>query len=340
MKKFIFFRNDRLGDFIILTNILKSIKKKYKDSHITVVCSPLNYALVKKYKIVNQVYIHSKKNSFYKTILLLNKIISSNYYASFAVDGKSFSNICNFLIKAKYKLGLVYNYKIFNIWFSKPNFLYKYFIFDKYETFTSKKNLTKIEHLPTKLINLANYFKLNLKAKNNYYFNTDTKEKINFKKFYTKFIKRKYILIHFDEKWSDISSISDKLFLTLLNFQKKINKKIIITSYKNKNKYFLNLKNKILKNKNINILLIENSNLLFFERLINQSICSISCHSGFLVQIAGSNSCNLIDIIHKNDYNWYSSWKPKNTKHKFIFKSNINDIFNDIEIALKSYINI
>jgi len=296
--------------------------------------------LVKKYKIVNQVYIHSKKNSFYKTILLLNKIISSNYYASFAVDGKSFSNICNFLIKAKYKLGLVYNYKIFNIWFSKPNFLYKYFIFDKYETFTSKKNLTKIEHLPTKLINLANYFKLNLKAKNNYYFNTDTKEKINFKKFYTKFIKRKYILIHFDEKWSDISSISDKLFSTLLNFQKKINKKIIITSYKNKNKYFLNLKNKILKNKNINILLIENSNLFFFERLINQSICSISCHSGFLVQIAGSNSCNLIDIIHKNDYNWYSSWKPKNTKHKFIFKSNINDIFNDIEIALKSYINI
>ena len=340
MKKFIFFRNDRLGDFIILTNILKSIKKKYKDSHITVVCSPLNYALVKKYKIVNQVYIHSKKNSFYKTILLLNKIISSNYYASFAVDGKSFSNLCNFLIKAKYKLGLVYNYKIFNIWFSKPNFLYKYFIFDKYETFTSKKNLTKIEHLPTKLINLANYFKLNLKAKNNYYFNTDTKEKINFKKFYTKFIKRKYILIHFDEKWSDISSISDKLFSTLLNFQKKINKKIIITSYKNKNKYFLNLKNKILKNKNINILLIENSNLFFFERLINQSICSISCHSGFLVQIAGSNSCNLIDIIHKNDYNWYSSWKPKNTKHKFIFKSNINDIFNDIEIALKSYINI
>ena len=53
MKKFIFFRNDRLGDFIILTNILKSIKEKYKDSHITVVCSPLNYGLVKKYKIVN-----------------------------------------------------------------------------------------------------------------------------------------------------------------------------------------------------------------------------------------------------------------------------------------------
>ena len=62
MKKFIFFRNDRLGDFLILTNIIKSIKEKYKDSHITVVCSPLNYDLVKRYRIVNQLYIHSKKN--------------------------------------------------------------------------------------------------------------------------------------------------------------------------------------------------------------------------------------------------------------------------------------
>ena len=165
MKKFIFFRNDRLGDFLILTSIIKSIKEKYKDSHITVVCSPLNYSLVKKYKIINQVYLHSKKNSVFKKISLLRRINNSNYHASFAVDGKSFSNFCNFLIKSKYKLGLVYNYKIFNFWFTKPNFFYKYFIFDKYETFTSKKDLTNIQHLPTKLISLANHFKLNLKTK-------------------------------------------------------------------------------------------------------------------------------------------------------------------------------
>ena len=157
MKRFIFFRNDRLGDFIILTNIVRSIKKKYKNSHITILCSPLNYRLIKKYKIIDQVYIYSKQISIFKKISLLNKIISNNYYASFAVDGKSFSNLCNFLIKAKYKLGLVYNYKLFNFWFSKPNFLYNYFIFNKFETFTSKKNLKKIEHLPTKLINLGNF---------------------------------------------------------------------------------------------------------------------------------------------------------------------------------------
>ncbi len=340
MKKFIFFRNDRLGDFLILTSILKSIKEKYKDSHITVVCSPLNHVLVKKYKIINQIYIHSKKNSFFKTLSLLLKISKSNYYASFAVDGKSFSNICNFLINAKYKLGLVYKYKIFNIWFSKPNFFYKYFVFNRYESFTSKKDLTKIEHLPSKLINLANYFKLNLKPQKKYYFNATIKDKKTFKKFYKKFINKQYILFHFDEKWIDINYINDNLFDNLSKLQKKINKKIVITSFKNKNDYFLNLKKQILKTKyNKKILLIENSNLLFFERLINHSICSVSCHSGFLVQMAGSNSCNLIDIINKRDYNWYSSWKPKNTKHKFIFKSNIDEIFIKIGIALKSYVN-
>ena len=341
MKKFIFFRNDRLGDFLILTNILKSIKEKYKDSHITVVCSPLNYSLVKKYKIINQVYLYNKKDSFFKIISLLRKINKGNYYASFAVDGKSFSNLCNFLIRSKYKLGLVYNYKIFNLWLSKPNFFYKYFIFNKYEAFTSKKDLTKIEHLPTKLINLANYFKLNLKAKENYYFNASTKDKKIFKKYYTKFIQRKYILLHFDDKWSDIKNIEDKLFFNILELQKRIKLKIIISSFKNKNRFFLNLKKQIFKNKyDKDILLIENSDLPFFERLINHAICSISCHSGFLVQIAGTNSSNLIDIIHKEDYNWYSSWKPKNTKHKFIFKSNIDKIFINIRIALKSYINV
>ena len=59
MKKFIFFRNDRLGDFIILTNIIRSIKKKYKNSHITILCSPLNYNLIKKYEIIDKIYIYS-----------------------------------------------------------------------------------------------------------------------------------------------------------------------------------------------------------------------------------------------------------------------------------------
>ena len=37
------------------------------------------------------------------------------------------------------------------------------------------------------------------------------------------------------------------------------------------------------------------------ERLVNYSSFAISCHSGFLVQIAGTNNSKIIDIINKND---------------------------------------
>ena len=225
MNKFIFFRNDRLGDFIILTNIIKSIKKKYKDSHITVCCSNLNQSLVRKYQFIDKIYVFDKNFSIFKKISLFKRIIKEKYYVSFSVDGKTFSNLCNFFISSKYKLGLVYKYKFFNLWFGKPNFFYKYLIFDKFETFTSKKNLTQIEHLPTKLINLSNFLSLNLKTKDKYFFEKNNKDDVKFKKYYSKLIKKNYILIHLDEKWNNINSVDKDLFSNLISLQKLIKKK-------------------------------------------------------------------------------------------------------------------
>ena len=53
MKNFIFFRTDRLGDFLIITNIIKALKEKYPKSKITVVASQLNYHFIKKFKIID-----------------------------------------------------------------------------------------------------------------------------------------------------------------------------------------------------------------------------------------------------------------------------------------------
>ena len=138
MKRFIFFRNDRLGDFIIITNLLKSIKKKYPNSKITLVSSFYNHKFIKKYKIIDKVILYNKDLNFVKKIRIFKQIIKDKYYASFFIDGKSFSNFCSIFIKAKYKLGLFYRYKFFLLSLLKPNYLYTFF-FDKYETFTSKK---------------------------------------------------------------------------------------------------------------------------------------------------------------------------------------------------------
>ena len=333
MKKFIIFRTDRLGDFLIISNIIKAIKKKFKNSHITVVGSPYNNKLIKSYKAINKVLIYDKKSSLRKKISVFKDIIKSNYYCSLSFDGKSFSNFTNFFLKATKKYGISYVFNIFNLiiglkW-SKPNFIYNYLVFDEFETFTSKKNLSKAEHLPSLLIKLANNLNLKINPKENYFYEIKKKNILQSKKLFNKKIKSKYILIHLDEKWNDIIYIDKDFSTELINFQKKVNKKIVITSSNNKELYYKSLKRSLIANKKI--IFLENLKLELFERIIAMSSYSISCHSGFLVQISGFNKTNIFDIINKRDLMWYSCWKPLNTKHKFIYKSNFNK-----KIKLKS----
>ena len=143
MKKFIIFRTDRLGDFLIVTNIIKAIKDKYKDSHITVVGSPYNKKIINSYKIINKVIVYNKNSSLGEKISIFNDILKSKYYCSLSLDGKSFSNFLNLFIKAKIKLGISYVFHFFDfiesLKWSKPNIIYNNLIFDRYETFTSKK---------------------------------------------------------------------------------------------------------------------------------------------------------------------------------------------------------
>ena len=319
MKNFIFFRTDRLGDFLIITNIIKALKDKYPKSKITVVASQLNYRFIKEFKIIDRVILFNKNYNFIKKIQIFKTINDRNYDASFSVDGKSFSNLCSFFLKSKLKLGLIYKYKIFGVPFYKPNLFFK-IIFKYYETFTSKENLDKIEHLPSKLINLANKLSLKIKVKDRYFYKPSINKK-NFKKKLGKLVKKKFILIHLDEKWLDIDDIKENLYEELIVLQKKIKKKIVVTSFNNSFDYFTNLKKKIKKGKNKNIILCENQNLEIMERMINYSQFAVSCHSGYLVQVCGSNKSKIIDIINKKDLIWYSCWLPKNTFHKFVFKS-------------------
>jgi len=343
MKRFIIFRADRLGDFLIISNIINKIKLKYLDSHITIVCSPLNEKLVKNYSIVNKVIVYNRTSSIFEKFLIIKKICKYNYYASLTLDGKTFSHLANVLLKSQYKYGISYKFnlvKCLNIYWSKPNYIYNKFFFNHYLFFTSKNFLKKAEHLPTLFIKLVSKLNLKLKKKDPYYFEVKKKDKLEYLKLYNNKIKGNFFLINLDEKWNDIKDINYNLFSEISLLQRKLKKKIIITTYKNNFAYYKNLKKKVKENKHI--IIFENLKLGLFERLISHSSISISCHSGFLVQIAGFNKTTLIDIINKKDYIWYSSWKPLNTKHKFVFKSNFKKnslkyIFNRIIIESKKF---
>ena len=65
--KYLIFRTDRLGDFLISAILIKCIKKNDPNAHITIVASKLNFSYIKTFPYVDNVV--EFKNS------LLNKII-------------------------------------------------------------------------------------------------------------------------------------------------------------------------------------------------------------------------------------------------------------------------
>lgn len=356
-KKIIIFRTDRLGDYIIHSRPIYELKKK-ENAEIIIVCSKTNIEIIKKSNFVDKVISYNKDDALFTKIKKFFEIIKYKYYASIVLDGKSFSYFCNIFIRSEKKLGIVYKKikKIFNfeIYFLRSGRIYNYFFFDKIVFFTSKLSLKKIENLCSLYLTLFNEFGLSLTPKDKYIFE-------NFKKYEDEFLilnqklnLNNYLLIHLDEKWTDIQNIETNLLDGILNLQKKINKKILISSFNNNHNYYKNLKknfNNIDANiyslsNNENIFIYENSGIFLFEKLIDRSFCAISCHSGFLVQVSGANKSNIIDIINEKDFIWYSCWKPLNTKHKFIFKSinnnkrNLNVIINEISVYLEKEIHL
>ena len=57
--KIIFFSIDRLGDYLIRSNVIKKISENYKNSEIVV--SDINYKLVNSQKFFSKIILFNKK---------------------------------------------------------------------------------------------------------------------------------------------------------------------------------------------------------------------------------------------------------------------------------------
>ena len=68
MNKYLFFRTDRIGDFLLSAVLLRSIKRNDKSSHITIVASEKNYDYIKNISFIDKTTlskIDSKENFFF-----------------------------------------------------------------------------------------------------------------------------------------------------------------------------------------------------------------------------------------------------------------------------------
>ena len=332
--KIIFFTIDRLGDFLIRSNVINKISKNYRFKEI--VCSEKNFKLIKTQNHFDKINLFNTNFNLTNKFVYLFRFFLLKYDSVIVFDGKSISNLLLFCIRAKFKFTYIYKKKGS---LNKIFFMIKKFILNK---FNIKFNvlygrdfieLNNKDHYPTKYIQLKKYYK-NI-DNNIYYF--DEKNILN----HNNNLKN-YILIHLDEKFIDIQNIKKDLTSSIKNLSKKTKKKIIITSFNNNYEYYKNLNIKkinfheLSNKKKINdkIIIIENIPIVNFFYFIKNSYVNISCHSGFFIHTSLLLGKMSIDIINKKDEIWLNTWTPITKNYKKVYKSNIKEVFNSIHRIL------
>ena len=99
MNKILIFRTDRIGDFLISTPIFSSLKRKFKNCKIDIVCSNLNYDYVKSFNFFNKVFLYP--DNFIKKLSLYVSL--KDYDHILVLDGKKRSIYTSIFKRSKNK---------------------------------------------------------------------------------------------------------------------------------------------------------------------------------------------------------------------------------------------
>jgi len=339
--KYLIFRTDRIGDFLITLPLLKSIKRNKKNSKIAVVASPKNIEFIKKIALVDEVFLLKSNNFMDKFRLFLN-LRKYTYDTIIVSDKKNRSIFLSLFLNA--------TKKVFNVSKNSQkkllNLFFKNIFIDNDE----------LQNLPVKEILKNNCAALNIDFNNIDYKIFEENQFIN--DFNLKKIidleKLKYVVFHYDEKW-ELENYS-KLFkraknLTDLNIDKnsfiqflnKLSEKtsmniIITTGYLNTNILNEIKKNSIRINKslyeiNLNkdkkIFLINDQDFFSMLHIISKSNLFISCHGAF-THIASNYDIKILDIIEENKKKHYSRITDHMKNYRTIYRKNSFELFNEI----------
>ena len=304
INKYIFFRTDRIGDFLLSAILIKCIKRSDKNSHITVVASKKNFDYIKRFNFIDKVILFP--DNYIEKILFYFKNFIKKYYLIGVLDGKKRSIYFSVFIRSKLKF--LFTKKI----------VYKFllhFFFNK--IFLDRDFVSKISEIK-KLLQLLNF---NLVSSDFKTINKNSISNLEFKiKRGAKFtFPRKFLLLHFDEKWiydnyiKSFTSIEPKSIFIFISFLEKLILKLefdivistgvinnkIIESLK---KEFFKLKDNIYKKNFLNnkIFLFDKLDIFQLETVIFKCHTIVTCH-GAPTHIAGSLGKRIIDIIQASD---------------------------------------
>ncbi len=293
MNKYLIFRTDKIGDFLISAILIKSIRRNDPDSFINVVASEKNYNYIKSFKIVDKVTLLT--NGILSKLKLIYFLRKEKYNTIIIHDRKQRSILISLFLKTNLKIVSNANLNISYFSDIKKILNHLNFSFDKADLNTLN-NRTYVG-----LENLENNYIL---------FHFDEK-----------WIHKEYISNYINIEPSEKELVS--FFNLLVN---KTNKKLVVTTGLNSPQIL----NKIFRDKfNAKINFFNNLNFLEIESIIDKSDLLISCH-GAVSHLATAKNIKQIDIIDESKSNFYKKWTDHFRNYSFIYRKNFSDLSKEI----------
>ena len=101
--KILIFRADRVGDFILTSILINSIKKKFNNAEIHIVASLKNYNFIKNSTLINKVHLLPKKD-IVQNYKFLRSLSKTKFDYIIIADGKDRSILISLLIKCNVRI--------------------------------------------------------------------------------------------------------------------------------------------------------------------------------------------------------------------------------------------
>ena len=329
MKKFLIFRTDRVGDFILSCILIKSIKRNKPDSEITVICSEKNYEYVKSYSLVDNAKLYP--NKFVKKISFFLSLIDNDFDCILSLDGKKRSIFGCLISKSKLKIMTVtkkiYKKIFFNL---KDNIL---FIKD------FKSRIDEFKFILKKIDIDFSDKDLDIFDDEKVMSNLDLINEIPNKSFNQ---------LHLDEKWitdayrgkrklrnfKPINASIVQMCNFIQEFVEKSRKDLVISAGAETNVLIDGVKEKFSKNgifslNGKKIIILDNLSFTDLKLVIKKANLIITCH-GSPAHIASSFNTKIIDIFDEKNLQFYKFYTNHLRNYKYLYREDFHILAKNI----------
>ncbi len=293
MNKYLIFRTDRIGDFLLTAILINSIKRNDNNSFVTIVSSDKNYDYIKSFNYVDEVILLN--NNLRSKIKLIKRLRASYYKYLILHDGKKRSSVISFFLK----YGVII----------KPNNNLLISYIEVIEEIISKLNFNFIES------------DLNTLKNRDYNFSEYTNDDFILFHFDEKWIYNDYI-----SEYTNIEPSKDDLISFINLLLSASNKKLVITTGIKCPKILNDLNE---SNFGSRVKILKKLNFSNLENIVSKCNLLISCH-GSVSHVAAAHNIKQIDIIEKEKLNIYLKWTKHFRNYSSVYRIKFIELSNKI----------